>query len=75
MSGKGLHIKGKYKPGKPVKRQLEILQHTLENFDIINARPLDSTYKINGIEIYGLGIREKDYLVYLLKTKANSSPA
>lgn len=75
MSGKGLHIKGKYKPGQPVKRQLEILQHTLENFDIINARPLDSTYKINGIEIYGLGIRKKDYLVYLLKTKVNPSPA
>ena len=44
----------------------------MAGFDFINAKPLDSTYKIEGINLYGLGIYGKDYMMYWIKTGKNS---
>lgn len=73
MTGMGLNTSGSKRTGKYVRSQLEILQRAMADFDFINATPLDSTYKIEGINLYGLGIQGKDYMVYLLKNKNASS--
>ena len=46
----------------------------MADFDFINAAPLDSAYKIDGMNNYGLGINGKDYMMYWLKKK-EASPA
>lgn len=74
MTGMGLNTSGRQRTGKDVWNQLEILQQDMADFDFINAAPLDSAYKIDGINIYGLGINGKDYMMYWLKTK-DASPA
>lgn len=72
MTGKGINTSDKHKSGEAVRSQLEILQQALEDFDFIKATPLDSTYKIKGIDLYGLGIHGKDYMMYWLKTEKGS---
>lgn len=74
MTGHGLSKGGTYQSGKPVRNQLEILHHALASFDFIDARPLDSSYKIKGMAVYGLGINGKDYMMYLLKAKPATPP-
>jgi len=74
MTGKEINTLDKYKSGEAVRSQLEILQQAMADFDFINATPLDSTFKIEGIDLYGLGIHGKDYIMYWLKTE-KASPA
>jgi len=74
MTGMGLNTSGQHRTGKAVRNQLGVLQKAMAGFDFINAIPLDSTYKIDGMDIYGLGVKGKDYMMYWLKT-AKSSPA
>ena len=74
MTGIGLNTSGQHRTGKAVRNQLGVLQKAMAGFDFINAIPLDSTYKIDGMDIYGLGVKGKDYMMYWLKT-AKSSPA
>jgi len=72
MTGGGINTSDKRKSGEAVQSQLEILQRAMRDFDFINATPLDSTYKMDGIGLYALGIQGKDYMTYLLKTKGTS---
>jgi hypothetical protein len=72
MTGMGLNTLGRQRTGIAVWSQLEILQRAMADFDFINAAPLDSTYKIDGMDMYGLGVKGKDYMIYWLKTKETS---
>ena len=72
MTGEGINTSDKHKSGEDVRNQLEILQRAMADFDFISASPLDRTYKIDGIDLYGLGINGKDYMMYLLKNKSVS---
>ena len=72
-TGRGRNIAGLRQSGREVWEQLGILSRAINSFDFINAKPLDSSYVQNlpdGINFYGLGIKGKDYLLYLVKNKA-----
>lgn len=72
MTGMESNVLGRQRTGKAVRSQLEILQNAMAGFDFINAKPLDSTYKIEGMNLYGLAIYGKDYMIYWIKTGKNS---
>jgi hypothetical protein len=72
MTGRGINTSDKQKSGEAVRSQLDVLQQTLQSFDFIKATPLNSMYKIDGIDLYGLGIHGKDYIMYWLKTEKAS---
>ena len=55
-----------------VREQLKVLVKTINSFNFIKARPLDSIYRQGlpeGVTLHGLGIDGKEYLVYWLKNK------
>ncbi len=75
MTGMGLHVYGKQLKGEAVWKQLEILHQTMQQFDFVQAKPIDSLFRKGlpeGVSVYGLGIKGKDYLLYWLKTKKDS---
>lgn len=72
MTGMGLNTSGKQKTGKAVWEQLEILRQALSGFNFINATPLGKTYKMEGMDLYGLGIDGKDYMMYCLRSGKTS---
>ncbi|WPU93586.1 hypothetical protein SNE25_30165 [Mucilaginibacter sabulilitoris] len=69
MTGMGLNTSGRKRIGTDVWDQLEVLQKAMADYSFIKATPLDTTYKISGIDLYGLGIKGKDYMMYCVKSK------
>lgn len=72
ITGLGRNLIGKRQSGKEVREQLAVLVKTINSFDFIHAKPIDSVSKgdlPDGIRCYGLKVEAKDHLLYWMKTK------
>ena len=72
LTGLGRNAAGERVSGKEVREQLQILLKIINSFNFIKAQPLDSSFKQNlpeDVNLYGLGIKGTDYLIYWIKSK------
>ena len=70
ITGMGRNALGERHGGKQVWEQLQVLIKTINGFDFIRSKPVDSSFKQNlpaGINVYGLQINKQDYLLYWVK--------